>query len=86
MVKYSKVCRNCKMDCKNGLVDLNNPPHKEFVFDDYFVVDYLCVEFQYIIHEKYEPAYVIDVELDESDIEYLLDDAEACNDLMESLF
>jgi len=52
MAKYLHICKNCKMDCKDGLQDMKNKPHKIFSFDDYLVRDFWCVEFQYLVHER----------------------------------
>ena len=54
MAKYLPICKNCKMDCKNGLQDMKNKPHKIFSFDDYLVRDFWCEDFQYLVHEKVE--------------------------------
>lgn len=53
MAKYSNYCKGCKLNCENGLLDLNNPPHKEFSFDKDYMVDFLCVEHQTVVHEKW---------------------------------
>jgi len=52
MVKYANYCKNCKVNCKDGLLNLNNEPHKQFSFDKDFVVDFWCSEHQTIVHEK----------------------------------
>ena len=52
MAKYLSYCEGCKLDCKDGLLDLNNSPHKVFSFDDYLVVDWWCAEHQALLHQK----------------------------------
>ena len=54
MAKYSNYCKGCKLNCENGLLDLNNEPHKEFSFDEYYLVDYWCSEHQTLVHERVE--------------------------------
>lgn len=52
MAKYLSYCEGCKLDCKDGLLDLNNSPHKVFSFDDYLVIDWWCAEHQALLHQK----------------------------------
>lgn len=74
------------MDCKSGLLDLKNEPHKIFSFDDYLVIDWWCAEFQYLVHEKIESKpYATQLELNDEDLVYLLENEEECEEFFEQL-